>query len=121
MLYFYKVEVLRVVDGDTVDVMIDLGFRVWVKNRLRLWGIDAPETRTRDLDEKRLGLETKAYLEEQLVTAEGDGREIRIESKGLDKYGRSLAVIWVQRDDGTFFDLNQNMVDNNLAMEYMRD
>ena len=120
-MYTYDIEVLRVVDGDTVDVMIDLGFHVWVKNRLRLWGIDAPETRTRDLEEKKLGYETKMFLEEQLIAAEGDGRDIRITSKGLDKYGRSLAVIWVQRDDGTFFDLNQAMVDNGLATEYMRD
>ena len=54
-MYEYNVEVLRVIDGDTIDVMIDLGFDVWVKNRLRLEGIDAPETRTRDLEEKKLG------------------------------------------------------------------
>ena len=67
-MYTYKIkEILRVVDGDTVDVLIDLGFGVFKKERVRLGGIDAPESRTKDLYEKKLGLEAKAELERFLM------------------------------------------------------
>ena len=66
-MYEYRVEVLKVIDGDTVDVDIDLGFGVWLKNeRVRLHGIDTPESRTRDLEEKKFGLAAKARLKELL-------------------------------------------------------
>jgi len=66
-MYEYKVNVIKVVDGDTVDVDIDLGFGVWLKNeRVRLYGIDTPESRTRDLEEKKFGLAAKARLKELL-------------------------------------------------------
>ena len=69
-MYEYKVkEVVKVVDGDTIDVVIDLGFDLFKKERVRLAGIDTPESRTRDLEEKKLGLEAKKYLEIHLQGA----------------------------------------------------
>ena len=65
-LYHYKAKLVRVIDGDTVDVMIDLGFDVWIKKRLRLYGIDAPETRTRNLELKKKGKASTKRLEELL-------------------------------------------------------
>ena len=66
-MYEYKVRIVKVVDGDTVDVDIDLGFDVWLKNqRVRLYGIDTPESRTRDLEEKKYGKAATAYLKEKL-------------------------------------------------------
>ena len=61
-MYYYKVDILRVVDGDTVDVRLDLGFNVWHKCRVRMVGINAPESRTRDLEERKKGLAAKEYL-----------------------------------------------------------
>ena len=66
-MYEYRIDIVKVVDGDTVDVDIDLGFGVWMKKeRVRLYGIDTPESRTRDLDEKAFGLKAKDFLVEQL-------------------------------------------------------
>ena len=65
-MYYYKIELLRVVDGDTVDVRIDLGFNVWHKCRVRLMGINAPESRTRDKEEKKRGLAAKQWLIDRL-------------------------------------------------------
>jgi len=87
-MYEYKCIINRVVDGDTVDVSIDLGFGVWLKNeRVRIVGIDAPETRTRDLSEKEKGLETKHYVEKMLPV----GSVQYLRSDGFNgKYGRIL-------------------------------
>ena len=90
-MYDYEAKLIRVIDGDTVDAMIDLGFDTWVKKRLRLAGIDAPEARTRDKEEKKRGLAAKARL--QQVLKEGD--EFRLVSHGVGKYGRCLANIYV--------------------------
>jgi endonuclease YncB( thermonuclease family) len=108
-MYYYKVEVLRVVDGDTVDVRIDLGFNVWHKCRVRLMGINAPESRTRDLEEKARGLAAKSFLVDTLELSD----DIELQSYGTGKYGRVL---------GTFFnngvDINQLMVKEGHAIEY---
>lgn len=94
-MYEYDIKILRVVDGDTVDVMVDLGFDVWIKNRLRLFGIDAPESRTRDLEEKKEGLAATAILESLLTQATQNKTRITIKSHGVDLYGRSLATIFI--------------------------
>ena len=66
-MYEYRINIVKIIDGDTVDVDIDLGFGVWLKKqRIRLYGIDTPESRTRDLDEKRYGLMAKKFLTEQI-------------------------------------------------------
>jgi len=90
-MYNYKAKLIRVVDGDTVDVMVDLGFDIWVKKRLRLFGIDAYESRTRDKKEKKKGLAAKARLKQVLERQE----EFHLLSYGVGKYGRCLAVIYV--------------------------
>ena len=111
--FIYKVELLRVVDGDTVDVMVDLGFRSFTKRRIRLHGIDAPETRTRDLKEKQNGLRCKTRLEE-ILKREGD---LTLNSLGVDKYGRSLGVLF-QKDGRSCANVNDLLVREGLAKRY---
>jgi micrococcal nuclease len=92
--YIYECSVSRVIDGDTLDVDIDLGFNVILyKQRLRLFGINTPETRTRDLEEKQKGLKAKERLKELV------GNYVLIRSLGKGKYGRILAVPYLE--DGT--------------------
>ena len=93
-MYRYKVQVTRVVDGDTVDVDIDLGFGMtYKKQRVRMMGIDTPESRTRDLEEKKYGKAAKAYLVDKL----NSGRPILKTFKdGVGKYGRILGEFWVE-------------------------
>ncbi|MAG27714.1 hypothetical protein CMI47_19455 [Candidatus Pacearchaeota archaeon] len=91
-MYEYNAKLIRIVDGDTLDAMIDIGFDVWVKKRIRLAGINAPESRTRDLEEKKLGLKAKSRLAEVLDEA---NNEFRIISHGVGKYGRCLGEIFI--------------------------
>ena len=111
-MYEYKCEVTRVVDGDTIDCVLDLGFSILHKCRVRLYGIDTPESRTRDLDEKARGKLASKFLQESI----DDGDEIVSRSELKDskgKYGRVLGSIVV---DG--LDVNQAMVAQNLAVKY---
>lgn len=90
-MYIYKIDrVLRVVDGDTVDVLIDLGFNIKTKQRVRLHGVDAPETRTRDLIEKQQGLQAKQYLEQLFKHA----NTVTLKSHKIGKYGRVIASLY---------------------------
>ena len=119
-MYEYRVQVIKVVDGDTVDVNIDLGFGVWLKKqRIRLFGIDAPESRTRDLDEKRYGLMAKDYLKERL--ADGAILKTRLDKKG--KYGRILGEFLVLENEGhpqfeVPVNINEEMIAKHLAVSY---
>ena len=111
-MYEYKCEVTRVVDGDTIDCVLDLGFSILHKCRVRLYGIDTPESRTRDLDEKARGKLASKFLQDSI----DNGKEIVLRSELKDskgKYGRVLGSIVV--DD---LDINKAMVANNLAIEY---
>jgi micrococcal nuclease len=90
MTYKYKAKVVRVVDGDTLDAMIDLGFDTWVKKRVRLAGLDAYESRTRNKAQKKKGLAAKARVVEVL---EQSDNEINLTSLGVGKYGRCLGEI----------------------------
>ena len=111
-MYEYKVkEVVKVVDGDTIDVIIDLGFDLSKKERVRLAGIDTPESRTRDLDEKKLGLEAKEYLATNLTNA----KQLIISTEKDGKYGRMLGTIHMNDD---IVSLNQQMIDKGYAWEY---
>jgi micrococcal nuclease len=95
-MYDYNCELIRVVDGDTVDLNVNLGFDIWVKKRVRLYGIDAPESRTRDLEEKKLGIAATLALKELLDDAINfHNGTIRLESKiyERDKFGRVLGVL----------------------------
>ena len=111
-MYEYKCEVTRVVDGDTIDCVLDLGFSILHKCRVRLYGIDTPESRTRDLDEKARGKLASKFLQDSI----DNGKDIVLRSELKDskgKYGRVLGSIVV--DD---LDINKAMVANNLAVKY---
>jgi len=110
-MYEYDAKVLRVVDGDTVDALIDIGFSVWVKKRIRLHGINAPESRTRDLVEKKAGLAAKAQLKKWI---EDNDNKITIKSHGVGKYGRCLGEIYTESDES----LNQQLIKTGHAVEY---
>lgn len=101
--YSYDAELVAVVDGDTVDLNVDLGFEHWIHNqRFRLYGIDTPETRTKDLAEKSRGLEAKAWLEERLKGKELVVQSIQNERYGTDEddsFGRWLAILFVDGEN----------------------
>ena len=111
-MYEYACEVERVVDGDTVDVVLNLGFDIMYKSRVRLYGIDTPESRTRNLDEKARGKMAGAFLKNAIDT----GEKVVIQTKLKDsrgKFGRVLGNIIV---DG--ININQLMIDNHHAAAY---
>ena len=109
-MYEYKCEVKRIVDGDTVDVIIDLGFSILYSTRVRLYGIDTPESRTRDKDEKVRGLLSKDYLKEWL---DQGGVIIRTYRDKKGKFGRVLGEMVVGGRN-----INLLMVDENYAVKY---
>jgi len=111
--YIYNCTIKRVVDGDTVDVDIDLGFGVWLRDRrIRLYGIDTPECRTRDKLEKAHGLLAKQAVEELLVV----GQTYKLESHETGKFGRILGTIWYS--ETTKQSVNGYLVSNYLAVKY---
>lgn len=93
-LYTYKAKAIRVVDGDTIEASIDLGFDVWISIKVRLDGINTPESRTKDLNEKKRGLASKERLEK--ILTENDN-EFTLISHGVEKYGRCLGEIFVNK------------------------
>jgi micrococcal nuclease len=115
-MYIYRVNKLTgVVDGDTIDVDIDLGFNVSYSQRVRLAGIDTPESRTKDKFEKALGLESKEYLKSKLKNA----TDIIIKTEKPDsseKYGRILGWLYV---DGDTISVNDYMIEEGYAWPYM--
>ena len=112
-MYKYGAKLLRVVDGDTADVMIDLGFSTWVKARLRFKGVDTWEKRTRDLEEKKKGIAASEFTKKHLEL--NDGKFV-IQSYGKGKYGRVLAEIFVNID-GEETSLNKLLIENGHAYE----
>ena len=112
-MYKYRVDVTRVVDGDTVDVDIDLGFGMtYKKQRVRLYGIDTPESRTRDLVEKKYGKAAKKFLQEKIESAE----VVTLYSHDKGKFGRSLGERFI--DGSSDLSLNQLMINNYHAVAY---
>ena len=110
--YFCKLQ--RVVDGDTIDVNIDLGFSVWHKARVRMLGIATPESRTRNLEEKALGLASKARLKELLK-----GQKLDIEcSKEKGKFGRVLGIVFATDKEGNRIDCNNQLCIEGHARPY---
>ena len=107
-MYTYKAKLDRVIDGDTVDAYIDLGFDITIHKRIRLAGIDTPESRSRDLEEKERGLAAKASLIELLK----DG-EFTLESKEVGKYGRVLGILIIDE-----ININKTLVEEGYAVEY---
>jgi micrococcal nuclease len=117
MYEYYVKKVENVVDGDTIDVVIDLGFDILFASRVRLAGIDTPESRTKDLKEKKLGLESKEYLKKYLK----DAKSVVIKTEKMDsseKYGRILGWVYV---DGDTESLNDKMINDGYAWGYMGD
>lgn len=108
MLYQYKIKVLKVVDGDTIDACIDLGFDTFVNKRIRLHGINAPETRTRDKEEKARGKESKKFLSELIA----NNNNIYLNSMDVGKYGRVIGEIFI---DGK--NINDKMVAEGHAVD----
>ena len=115
--YIYGCKLIRVVDGDTVDAMIDVGFNIWIKKRLRLLGINAYECRTKDLNEKAKGLAAKDRLIEILVKLNDEPNYFEIVSHGVGKYGRVLAEIFVKDSDG-YLDVNKKLLIEGHAVPY---
>ena len=115
---FRVTEINRVVDGDTIDVTIDLGFELYKKERVRVAGVDTPEKRTRNLEEKALGIDATNWLKKQLEdTINGDDELIiRTELKGgVGKYGRLLGWLYVGDEDVS---LNEQMITEGYAWSY---
>jgi micrococcal nuclease len=108
-LYTYKAKVMRVIDGDTIELTIDLGYKVYWNSNCRLHGINAPELKGDQMD---AGLKAREFLRSRLPV----GRDIVIRSKSLDKYGRP--IVEIINMDGTI--LNDQMVEAGYAKEYMK-
>jgi len=117
MYEYYVRKVENIVDGDTIDVLIDLGFDILFASRVRLAGIDTPESRTKDLAEKALGLEAKEYLKKNLK----DAKSVVIKTEKMDsseKYGRILGWVYVNGDTES---LNDKMINDGYAWGYLGD
>ena len=116
---FRVTEINRVLDGDTIDVTIDLGFDLYKKERVRIAGVDTPEKRTRDLEEKALGIDATNWLKKKLEdTIAGDGDELAIRTElvgGMGKYGRLLGWLYINEDT---ISLNEQMITEGYAWEY---
>ena len=115
-MYEYRCKIKRVVDGDTVDIDIDLGFDVVLANqRVRLYGIDTPESRTRDKVEKRYGFAAKEYLKSML----GKEGTLKTHKDATGKFGRILGEFIVyDAETDRYCSVNQLMIDKHLAVEY---
>ena len=111
--FIYNAKLDRVVDGDTCDAMIDLGFDTWVKKRIRFVGVDTWESRTRNKEEKKKGLEAKAYTKEKLENS--DKGNFTLKSYGTGKYGRVLGEIFIKGEEVS---LNQLLKEEGHAYEY---
>jgi micrococcal nuclease len=115
MYEYFVEEVKNVVDGDTIDVVIDLGFDILFASRVRLAGIDTPESRTTDKAEKALGIEAKEYLKKQLK----DAKSVVIRTEKMDsseKYGRILGWVYV---NGESESVNNKMINDGYAWGYL--
>ena len=111
-MFEYNATVTKVVDGDTIDAMVDLGFGTWKKVRIRMHGINAPESRTRNLEEKKKGLAAKARLIEML---EENENHFILLSHGVGKFGRCLGEIYIK---GHNTSLNKQLISEGHGTEY---
>ena len=115
---FRVTEINRVLDGDTIDVTIDLGFDLYKKERVRVAGVDTPEKRTRNLEEKELGKDATNWLKEKLEGAISGDDELSVRTElvgGVGKYGRLLGWLYVGDSD---LSLNEQMIDEGYAWAY---
>ena len=115
---FRVTEIVKVLDGDTIDVLIDLGFDLFKKERVRIAGVDTPEKRTRDLEEKALGIDATNWLKDKLESTLSGDDELSIRTElvgGVGKYGRLLGWLYVGEDTVS---LNELMITEGYAWEY---
>ena len=108
--YIYRAKLDRVVDGDTVDALIDVGFDIWFKKRIRFIGLDTWESRTRDLEEKKLGKLAKERTRQLLEDVSSKSGYFRVKSHGLGKYGRVLGEIFIMDKDGKQWNVNETLI-----------
>jgi micrococcal nuclease len=114
--YYYIADIVKVYDGDTVTAVVDLGFKTSVKIKIRLVGIDTPEIRTKDLDEKEKGLITRDWLRERIL-----GKKVLLHTTKRGKFGRWLGTIWNIEQIKPEFEnsYNNQLIKENLAKEYL--
>ena len=115
---FRVTEIVKVLDGDTIDVLIDLGFDLFKKERVRVAGVDTPEKRTRDLEEKELGIDATNWLKEKLESTLAGDDELSIRTElvgGVGKYGRLLGWLYIGDAEVS---LNEQMIDEGYAWAY---
>ena len=115
---FRVTEIVKVLDGDTIDVLIDLGFDLFKKERVRIAGVDTPEKRTRDLEEKALGIDATNWLKDKLESTLSGDDELSIRTElvgGVGKYGRLLGWLYVGDAE---ISLNEQMITEGYAWEY---
>ena len=116
--YIYRAKLDRVVDGDTVDALIDVGFDIWFKKRIRFMGLDTWESRTRDLEEKKLGKLAKERTRQLLEDVSSKSGYFRLKSHGLGKYGRVLGELFVMDKDGKQWNINETLIAEGHAYVY---
>ena len=116
--YIYRGKLERVVDGDTIDALIDVGFDIWIKKRIRYSGIDTWESRTRDLAEKAKGLEAKARNKALLMEISSKSGYFRLKSHGVGKYGRVLGEIFIEDNEGKQYNINKTLISEGHAYVY---
>ena len=116
--YIYRAKLDRVVDGDTVDALIDVGFDIWFKKRIRFVGVDTWESRTRDLEEKKLGKLAAERTRQLLEEVSSKPGYFRIKSHGLGKYGRVLGELFVMDKDGKQWNINKTLIAEGHAYVY---
>ena len=117
--YVYRGKLERVVDGDTIDALIDVGFDIWVKKRIRFSGLDAWESRTRNLDEKKKGLAAKERVKDLLNNVSSKPGYFRVKSHGVGKYGRVLGQLHVSDESSpTMLNVNELLIKEGHAVEY---
>ena len=116
--YIYRAKLDRVVDDDAVDALIDVGFDIWFKKRIRFMGLDTWESRTRDLEEKKRGLAAKARTKELLEKVSSKSGYFRLKSHGVGKYGRVLGEIFIMDSEGKQWNVNETLIAEGHAYVY---
>tara|TARA_R100001198_G_C5177181_1_gene175413 strand:+ start:245 stop:646 length:402 start_codon:yes stop_codon:yes gene_type:complete len=116
--YIYRGKLERVVDGDTIDALIDVGFDIWVKKRIRYKGIDTWESRTRNLEEKKLGLAAKERNRQLLEEVSNKSGFFRLKSYGVGKYGRVLGEIFIMDENDNTICINNQLISEGHAYVY---
>lgn len=116
--YIYRGKLERVIDGDTVDALIDVGFDIWIRKRIRFLGLDAWASRTRNLDEKKKGLAATERVKDLLNNVSSKPGFFRIKSHGVGKYGRVLGQLFIMDNEGNQWNINETLITEGHAYVY---